>query len=221
MPKEYKKRRVKKLGTKHKMQPIKDPKQLEKLLRYLLLQIDKATSEIKKFQAHRNYMIVLLGINTAFRAEDLLQLYVSEVIDGYMNIKEKKTGKIQPFRMTKELHNEIVNYINTWKLSNNDFMFKGQKHYEDSKPYFSPITKQRVYEIVTKACKEVGIDFEVGIHGLRKTFGYHYILSGGNIHTLVKMYNHDSVSTTELYVMWGIDDAQKERSSFFLGLKKR
>ena len=71
-----------------------------------------------------------------------------------------------------------------------------------------------------KVAEAVGIDFKFGLHSLRKTFGYMYILNGGNIITLMKMYNHDEPSTTLLYVMWNREDAEREREAVFIGGKK-
>ena len=120
-------RRIKHFGGQQETLPIKDKKQLDAVMRYLRLQIEHAKTEIKKKQAYRNYMIFLIGLNTAFRAEDLLQLRVKEVEKGYVSIKENKTGKMQNFRMNKNLHNEITEYINYMKLTSSDYLFMGQK----------------------------------------------------------------------------------------------
>ena len=44
-----------------------------------------------------------------------------------------------------------------------------------------------------------------------------YIIKGGNLITLQKMYKHDAPSTTLLYVMWDTDDIEKEREAVFIG----
>ena len=90
-------RRIKTFGGQKATHPIKSKRQLDEVMRYLNLEIEHAKSEIKKRQAYRNYMLFLIGFNTAFRAEDLLQLRVKEVEKGYMSIKENKTGKMQNF----------------------------------------------------------------------------------------------------------------------------
>ena len=58
-------RRVKTFGGQEETLPIKDPKQIEALLSYFLIKRDKAISEVKKYQADRNYMMCLVGFNTA------------------------------------------------------------------------------------------------------------------------------------------------------------
>lgn len=215
-------RRIKGSGGKDVTLPIKDEKLLERVFDYLQYEIDHAQSKIKKYQADRNYMLFLIGFNTAFRAEDLLQLKVKDVEKGYISIKENKTGKWQHFKMNKQLHDKILNYISKYKLMCNDYLFMGQKK-KDSKNGVSwkiiyPITRQNCRQtIFPKVKKSCGINFKFELHSLRKTFGYMFYKHGGSLLTLMKMYNHDEPSTTLLYVMWDDSDVAQERESIFLG----
>lgn len=213
-------RRIKYFAGQKETQPIKDVKQLQALLYYLLSKVDKAKSDVKKYQADRNYMLVLVGLNTAFRAEDLLQLRVID-LNGYVSIKENKTGKMQNFKMNKEFQKEVDAYVERWKLSKYDYMFLGQKKIVNGQKYNLPINRQQGHRIVSRAGDEIGIKFVFGLHSLRKTFGYQYINRGGNVLTLMKMYNHDSPDVTLRYVCWGKEDAEKERENTYIGVKKR
>lgn len=217
-------RRIKSTGGQEQTLPIKDKKMLDRVMLYLINQKEHSKSKIKEYQAYRNYILFLIGFNTAFRAEDLLQLRVKDVIKGYISIKENKTGKMQNFRMNKQLHEEIMKYIETYELKNNDYLFMGQKKKDTfqgkTKNILYPITRQNTRLIFRKVAEAVGIDFKFGLHSLRKTFGYMYILNGGNLITLMKMYNHEEPSTTLLYVMWNREDAEREREAVFIGGKK-
>ncbi len=177
---------------------------------------------MKKYQADRNYMLILLGLNTAFRAEDLLQLRVCDVIGGYVSIKENKTGKMQNFRMNRQLHDQIKAYVGRHDLKHYDYLFRGQKRVVGGRSYVYPINRQQGHRIVARAGKAAGIDFVFGMHSLRKTFGYQYIANSGNSLTLMKMYNHDSPDVTLRYVCWGREDAEADREAIYLGggLKK-
>jgi integrase len=218
-------RRIKTFGGQKMTFPIKDPKMLDRVFDYLKIQIDEAKTEIKEYQAHRNYLFFLIGVNTAFRAEDLLQLRVTDLIKGYVSIKENKTGKMQNFRMNKELHDQILEYIEKYKLKDNSYLFMGQKKKDTYKGVtrviIYPMTRQSARNICLKVAAACGIDFRFGVHSLRKTFGYMYIKEGKNIMTLMKMYNHDHPVITMLYVMWDKDDAETERESSYLGPKKQ
>lgn len=219
-------RRIKKDGGKQKVLPIKDKKLLDRVMDFWRYQIDHAKSQIKRAQAYRNYMLFLIGFNTAFRAEDLLQLKVKHVIKGYFSIRENKTGKWQHFRMNKALYQEILDYIAYFKLNENDYLFMGQKKYETKENrtfnVIYPMTRQNCEDVIfPKVIKACGIDFPFGLHSLRKTFGYMYIKNGGNMLTLMKMYNHDSLDVTLLYVMWDNSDVAETRASVYIGGRKK
>ena len=169
-------------------------------------------------------MLFLIGFNTAFRTEDLLQLRVCDVEKGYICIKENKTGKPQNFRLNKNLYEQILNYIEEYKLSGKDYLFMGQKEQHSYKDktfkIIYPITRANcdssIFPRTVKAC---GIDVHFTLHSLRKTFGYQYIKNGGNPMTLMKMYNHENVGITMFYVMWDSDDFEKARENKFIGKK--
>lgn len=204
--------------------PIKDYRIINKIYDYWIKEKEHAKSDIKKYQAHRNYILFLIGFNTAFRAEDLLQLRVCDVEKGYVSIKENKTGKMQNFKMNGLLHSQILNYIKEYDLKTHDYLFMGQCKKTTYKGVSSdviyPITKQNALRnILPKIKRACGINFPFGLHSLRKTFGYQYIMNGGNPMTLMKMYNHSDVGTTMRYVMWDMDDVERTRESIFIGKK--
>lgn len=201
--------------------PIKDKRLLNRVIDYLIFEREHAKSNKKYYLKYRNYMLILIGINTAFRAEDLLQLKVKNIEKGYMSIKENKTGKVQNFPLNKKLHTKIMEYVNEFNLKSNDYLFMGQK----SKNTYKGITRKIIYPITRQNCsalfkkisEDCGITFNFGLHSLRKTFGYMYILNGGKLVTLQKMYNHDKPTTTLFYVMWDSADLEAERAATFLG----
>lgn len=206
---------------KKKTLPIKDKKTIRRVMDYLEKEKNNAKTPMKKYQKYRNYILFLIGFNTAFRAEDLLQLRVKDVINGYITIKENKTGKVQNFRMNKLLHQEIVDYIKEFDLKNSDYLFMGQK----KKDTYQGITREVIYPITRQNCdstiipkvkKACGIDFNFALHSLRKTFGYQYIVDGGKLVTLQRMYNHTSPDVTLYYVMWDTNDIENEREKVFI-----
>lgn len=209
-------RRLKTFGGKQTTYPIKDKRDLERLMYYLLNQYQSAKTPIKKMNADRNYMLCLLGFNTAFRAEDLLQLRVIDLKNGVVTIRENKTNKVQNYKMKQALHDDILAYVERNDLLDGDYLFTGQKKMQDGKKYYSPLTRQQAWKIVTAATEAVGIGSKIGIHGMRKTFAYQFLLGGGNMLTLSKMLNHNNVIDTMLYAMWGNEDASKERSNIYI-----
>lgn len=202
-------RRVKRFGGQKATVPLKSEKDMNAIMNYFLIKRESAPTAVKRKQADRNWFLCLMGFNTAFRAEDLLQLRVIDLEKGYMHIKENKTGKMQNFRINKYLHEDIMDYVKRNDLTSYDYLFFGQKNRN------FPITRQQADRILKKAAKAVKLKQSFSLHSMRKTFGYHYIKNGGNILTLMKMYNHDETSTTEIYICWGTDDAESERSGIY------
>lgn len=217
-------RRVKRFGGQQETLPIKNPKQIEQILSYFLIKRDKSKSKVKRYQYDRNYMLCIVGFNTALRAEDLLQIRKKD-LNGYVHIKENKTGKMQNFKMNKDFYQEVMDYCDRWNITDNEYLFKGQKTvqtYEGKTyPIILPITRQQGHRIISSAGKAIGIDFIFGLHSLRKTFGYQYLKNGGNPETLMKMYNHDDYEYTKRYTHWGIDDAEADRTAMYIGLRKK
>lgn len=206
----YKPRVYKKIGGKKATIPIKSKKEVNAILNYFLSKRDKAKSDVKRWQADRNYMIVKLALNTAFRAEDLLQLCVIDLEKGYISIIENKTKKVQNFRMNKRLHTEILEYIERNKLSSYDYMFSSQKN------RYGPVTRQNTNGFLAKAAKYTGLKQQFSMHSIRKTFAYQYYKNGGNLITLMKMLNHDSPETTLIYINWDNEDVDKSRSDIYI-----
>jgi len=194
-------------------QPVKNKKSLENLMYHFIAKIEKARNNQQKRLADRNWMLVLIGINTAFRAEDLLQLRVKDVMNGYVCIKENKTGKVQNFKMRKEFYQDISSYIERHELTSTDYLFKSRR----SDGEVRCITRQQADRILAQAKKDLRFKFNFSLHSLRKTFGYHYYLDGGKLLTLQKMYNHESPDVTLDYIMWNTTDAEDSRAAIYLG----
>ena len=140
----------------------------------------------------------------------------------YVHIKENKTGKMQNFRMNKDFYQEVTEYCDRWEITDNEYLFMGQKKSQtyDGKTYpiILPITRQQAHRIISRAGDAIGIDYVFGLHSLRKTFGYQYIQNGGKPETLMKMYNHEDYDYTKRYVHWGIEDAEADREAMYIGL---
>lgn len=206
-----KKRKVKTFFGQKATVPIKDKRYINLITDYFLKEYDRAKTPLKQSQADRNWLLVYLGFNTAFRTEDLLQLRLADMHNGYMRIKENKTGKTQNFRLSKAVYQNVLDYVERNKLTSYDYLFNGQKNREFA------ITRQQADRILHNAAKAVKLPQPFSMHAMRKTFGYQFILAGGQILTLSKMYNHDDVPTTEIYICWGMDDVDKARSNVNLG----
>lgn len=209
------KRRIKITQGQQTTYPLKDKKDMDMIMNYFLVKRDKATTDKKRWQADRNWMICLLGFNTAFRAEDLLQLKVKDVETGFVSIKENKTGKMQHFRFINDLTKDVKEYIERNNLTRNQYLFCGQKDEN------LPITRVQAYRLMREVAIATNLKSKFSMHTMRKTFGYLYMKKNGSLLTLQKMYNHESPEVTMIYVCWDSNDAEAERMNIYNGAVHR
>ncbi len=186
--------------------PIKDKKALSRFKAYYL--------SVKPNP--RNYTLIIMGLNTAFRIGDLLQLQWTDVYDaasgrlrGHICIQEQKTGKerIVPINPAEKkaltayrsscANREVVNYL---------FPSKRDKSL--------PISRYQAFRIIKEAARESGMEEHISCHSLRKTFGYHAWKQGTPPAMLMDLYNHSSYHITKCYL--GIE--QDERDDVYMNI---
>lgn len=159
----------------------------------------------------RNYMILHLGRNLAFRIEDLLQLKTDNFKNGSIYTREFKTGKEQSFELHPSLRKDLEDYINRNKFVEGEFLFKSRKGTN------LPITRQRAWQIIKELADEVKVSYVVGCHSLRKYFAREYYEQTGDLIGLKEMLNHSSETVTLRYICWEEDDKNTKRKNFYLG----
>ncbi len=171
------------------VEPIRSKKDLKKI------------ESILKKQSLRDLLIFTIGTNCGLRISDILNLNVESVRNkSYINIIEKKTGKHKRFPVNSKL-----------KPMLNEFT---KNRYKDE-PLFVSIFNNRMertqcYRIIKNACKDAGVEYKVGTHTLRKTFGYHHYQKFKDIAVLQKIFNHYSPQITLRYI--GIDQDMIDES---------
>ena len=143
----------------------------------------------------RNLLLFLIGINCGLRISDILNLDVGDVKNKtHINITEKKTKKSKRFPLNKKLKPLLDDFT---KDRNNIkeplFLSKHNNRME----------RTQCYCILNDVCKKVGIDYKVGTHTLRKTFGHHHYKKFKDVAILQKIFNHSSPEVTLRYI--GID----------------
>lgn len=170
--------------------PIRQPEKIEQI------------KNILKKQKYRDYFLFLFGINTGLRISDILNLRVLDIKDKiYINIIEKKTGKLKRFKINNSLRHEIEIYIDD--MEEGDYLFKSRKGGN------SPINRSTAYAVLNEAAKKAGLD-HIGTHTLRKTFGYHFYQRTKDIAMLQTIFNHSSPSITLRYI--GINQDMQDQA---------
>ena len=184
-------------------QPIRNRKELQKFSTYY-----------QTVNPHpRNYALIILGLNTALRISDLLQLQWSDVYDFYTQrfrehllILEQKTGKQNYIALNKNAKNALRWYMDACFPQECDYLFCKNTDRQH------PINRSQAYRIVKEAAAQTTNSRMVSCHSMRKTFGYHAWKLGAQPALLMGLFYHSSYDVTKRYL--GIE--QDEKDSVYL-----
>lgn len=179
--------------------------------------------DVKKFMEYyerikpnsRNHALIVLGLHTALRISDILNLQWHSLYQFERNqyvehllVHEKKTGKTSLIA----LNHHVIDALETYRLQrspqSDDYIFS--KNTDPAKP----LCRSQAYRIVKEAAEHTLNETHISCHSLRKTFGYHAWKQGISPVLLMDVYNHSSFVITKRYL--GID--QDDRDLLFQGL---
>lgn len=178
--------------------PIKNEAQLKKMKEYYLLEKP----------VFRNYALIILGLNTAFRISDLLHLEWKDVFNEEKNcfrdhicITEHKTGKTR----SVAVNDNVRGVLHTLRLQN------GQEEtcrylFPNGRKKLMPLSRSQAFRIIKEAAVYAGMNEHISCHSLRKTFGYHAWKQGVQPALLMELYNHTSYRVTKQYLGIGQED---------------
>lgn len=182
----------------------------------------KALQQFKDFYVKckpnpRNYTMIIMGLNTAFRIGDLLELTWNDVYNEekkrfrrHISIIEQKTGKERIVAMNRTEIQALQEYFKICEpVRMSDYLFQSQK-----RKGFS-LSRYQAYRIVKEAAADSGLKEHIGCHSLRKTFGYHAWKQGTQPAMLMNIYNHSSYQVTQRYL--GIE--QDDRDNVYLHIQ--
>ncbi len=198
----------KKADVSSTVYPIKDPEQFKKFINYFENQIETANTEYRKFVAARNYLLVQIGLNSAYRISDIVRLKWEDIIDPEGKFQrntdksEKKTRKYRKVFIEQQIRDAVTKYLSITDINPtmDEYIFTTCKS--------DRMTENNAYDFIKKAAKEVGIDLKIATHSLRKTFAYWFLTIRKDdvmaIGTLMEMLGHSSQAITLRYA--GITD---------------
>jgi integrase len=176
------------------VEPIRDRKKIAQIKNLLRGQ--------KRF---RDLLLFVMGINTALRISDLLQLQIGHFLDEQKRvknrfwIKERKRGKRHEIVINTSIREALDEYLVTFPDigddSNNFVFFSTTKN-----DYSISIKRGQAWKFITSICREAGLSGDFGTHSLRKTWGYHARMSGVDLALIMHKLNHESVAYTKRYL---------------------
>lgn len=175
-------------GSTIKVEPIRDVAAIEKIRNHL-------------HDQPRDLCLFVLGINTAYRASELLSLRVSDVADlgvgDMLTLKQGKNAKYRNATINRPAYDAIRNWL---------------AHHPNpvpSAPLFlsargDALTVSTLSQYVKRWCQQIGLNGNYASHSLRKTWGYHHRINTkqpeGILPKLVRAYGHSSEAQTLEYL---------------------
>jgi integrase len=180
------------------VEPIRDRKKIAQI-----------KNQLRGEKRFRDLFLFVVGINSALRISDLLQLRTSHFLDEQERIrrcfwiKEQKRGKRQEVVINDSIRTILEEYLAAYPQVAKDpdnFIFFSSK----GEDYSHPIKRGQAWKLIASICREVGLSGNFGTHSLRKTWGYHARLSGVDLALIMHKLNHESIAYTRRYL--GITD---------------
>ena len=155
------------------------------------------------------------GVNTCFSSWAFIPACASQTSRGSRcptcagaTLKETKTGKQTNLPLSRKVQGVIRRELKGYPADQYIFLSPHrtkptERHPERRQGNEKPIDRKTAYNYVNEISREIGIDFKIGCHTLRKTFGYHFYKKTGKIGLLTIWFNHSSEQVTKRYI--GID----------------
>ena len=174
-----------KRGSSTKKEPIRDRKAIKRIKHNLEDQ-------------PRNLCLFTLGINSAYRANELLSLKVGQV--DYLSagdLLELKQSKQQEYRAIT-INQTAVEAIELW-LSHHP-------NPRSNEPLFPSTQKDKTLTVPTVCnllkqwCEEAGLQGNFGSHTMRKTWGYWQYQNDAAIPLLMEAFGHTTQKQTLDYL---------------------
>lgn len=180
------------------VEPIRDAKKIA--------QIKNVLGGQKRY---RDLLLFVVGINTALRISDLLDLRVGMFVDtdgtvqDSFSIREQKTDKRRKINLNDAMRRALKDYLVVYPdiiADPNNYLFFNTKKMD----YKDGIKRGIAWRVVAEICGDVGLRGNYGTHTLRKTWGYHARLNGVDLGLIMATLNHSSIEETKRYL--GITD---------------
>ncbi len=184
-----------KKGSTIKVEPIRDLRSIKRIKKKLA-------------DTPRDLCLFTLGINTAYRASELLSIRIGDV--AHLNVGDRfelKQQKTRKFRATT-FNATVVEAIRDWLLVHPNPLPASPLFI--SKKSGSALTVSTLGNMVKAWCDEVGLKGNFGSHSLRKTWGYHQrIQNKAAVPLLMEAFGHATQRQTLEYLCIQSEEIQE------------
>ena len=187
------------------------------------IRLQSERDAIDSYLMHKNprdRVMFALGIYMGRRISDLVSLNVRDVayidrkgrlcICERLVIQERKTGKFADLVIHPKVRRILSKHLRqrrkhceTLGALLNEPLLKSKKSRRNGQ---YRITRRHALRVLTNAAHDCGLNYKIGTHSLRKTFGYIQHQNGTSIELIQKMLNHSSPEVTLSYIGITRDD---------------
>lgn len=183
-----------KLGSSIKVEPIRRPASIRSIKQALK-------------DNPRDFCLFTFGINTAYRANEILSISVGQVrhlkVGDRLDIKQSKSGKYRAITMNRT----VIQALKAWlevhpDPSANAPLFISQRSRK-------ALTVSALSRMVKNWCKDAGLEGNYGSHSMRKTWGYHQRVHNKQVTPLLMIaFGHTSERQTLDYLCIQDDEVE-------------
>jgi len=160
------------------------------------------------FRWDRNMLILTLGVNCGLRINTLLESTVRDFSGGKVTATEQKTKKRVQFDLNKDVFAILNDYVSKYNLKPSNYLFPKKLHAPKTDTY----TRQACWKMITNLAEDIGIDYPVGCHSLRKSYARWIFDDTHDLLLVQKLLMHDSPETTIRYIGLEESNIQDYRS---------
>mgnify|MGYP000853290215 FL=1 len=173
-------------------------------LQRLLAQPDRFT-----FTGYRNYVMMLVLLETGIRLKELANLRITDINfeEGSLHIQQGKGRKARQVPIQRTCSFELKRYLQERGTLEHDRLWINL----DNRPFKAT----GIRSMISRYCKAAGIKgIQCSCHTFRHTMAKQYLLNGGDIFTLKSILGHERMETTEMYVELFSRDLQIQHGKF-------
>ena len=145
----------------------------------------------------RDFALFTVGVNTAFRASDLLSLKVGDVKGDVIKKREKKTGKVREFYINNSIKKAVAPLIEG--RDDDDWLFVSERG-------GGPLTVPAFSQMVKTWCFRAGLRGGYSAHTLRKTWARFQFEAGESLTMIAEALGHVSEKVTRVYLGLQVED---------------
>ena len=197
-----------KTKDKHGREVVKpiDVKDYEEMVRLCLVHRDQAKTDKEYYRWYRNYVILTVGVNTGNRITTIIEQIPRDYAGGKYTVTEHKTRKRQQYTLNPDVYSIVKKYIDEFDIGMNQFMFMSKFGSRQA------ITREGVWKMITKLAKEANIEYPVGCHSLRKSYGRWKWDETHDLLLVQSLLMHDSAEETMRYICLEANEIDEART---------